>query len=79
MAVSFTVEVESGDAALTEDPSGQLIRLLKQVQTKLMNSADEQGGPLFDVNGNRCGFWCLEIDEELAHDDDKDPFEEEGD
>jgi len=58
----FTIEIESNDAAFTEDPKGEVFRLLKLVSENIYCGAVSR--VLHDINGNRCGQWSLEEDDE---------------
>lgn len=55
----FTLKIKTGGAAFHDDEGNrdpyEVIRLLRQVATKLEN--DYTSGVLMDINGNRAGEW----------------------
>lgn len=57
----FTLVIESDNDAFYDDPQGEIARMLKAVSAKLSNPGIVEGDmyPLFDVNGNRVGRYCL--------------------
>lgn len=59
--ISFSLSIESGDAAMVEDPQGEIWRALQIVADKVAIGHDE--GYIRDSNGNLIGSWALGNDE----------------
>jgi hypothetical protein len=62
MTVAFTLEVESGDAAITDNPQGEIVRILREMITAV--ECGLSYAVLHDSNGNRIGYCSLDIDED---------------
>lgn len=60
--VSFTLEIDSGYAALVDDPTAEIARLLRAVADKV--AGGHESGKVSDDNGNTVGTFELEIEEE---------------
>jgi len=60
--VTFTLELESGNAAMVDDPRYAVARLLRQTADRLEEF--EESGVLLDENGNRVGEWGLDVEED---------------
>jgi hypothetical protein len=64
--MALIVKIRCGGAAFEESPGTETGRLLRQLAEELESEPDSSrwlsgtpGGPLFDTNGNRCGYWRL--------------------
>ena len=55
MRFSFTIESEGAEAA--DDPTALVTRNLQRA-TRLVGDGHTEG-QLYDINGNRAGFWWL--------------------
>lgn len=60
--VRFSMEIESGNAAFTEDAPGEVCRILEHVKTAVELNAC--GGVLHDINGNSVGTWSFDNETE---------------
>jgi hypothetical protein len=59
----FSLKIESsGDAFSNGEGVAEVARLLRKVANDIEKGKD--GGPLFDVNGNRCGRYDMRKEEE---------------
>lgn len=56
--VSFNLSIESGNAAIVEDPALAIADILSDVKRTL--SDGYTSGMVTDVNGNRVGTWKLD-------------------
>lgn len=70
MSIRFSCSVHSDDDAFAENPRAALVDLLEQMITKISQGRD--GGQLLDINGNRCGAFNLDAEEEIDKDRDLD-------
>jgi hypothetical protein len=52
---TLSIEIESGDAAFTDDPRGETVRALRRVADRIESGAMD--GLIFDTNGNKAGAW----------------------
>lgn len=59
----FTLQINTGGSAFEGFSGHEVARLLRMV-AKRVESGEEVDGSVFDLNGNRCGSWCLEAEEE---------------
>ena len=57
----ISVEINSSNAAFTEDARGEIARLLRGIAETLEDRPWITDGLLFDANGNRVGKWCSEV------------------
>jgi hypothetical protein len=55
----FIVEIDCGNAAFEDDPTHEVVRLLRQIVNRCVKDGESRGG-LVDVNGNGCGFYKYE-------------------
>lgn len=60
--MKFTLEVESGNQAMVDNPIDELHDIFGQVTTKMLNGRTE--GQVLDTNGNTVGSFTLEVDGE---------------
>lgn len=70
MSIRFSCFVHSEGAAFVENPRAALVDLLEQMITKISQGRD--GGKLLDVNGNSCGSFVLDAEEDIDEDRDLD-------
>lgn len=56
---TFTMNLDSDNAAFCETPKGEVIRLLKNVIEKIENG--DEFSDLYDINGNIVGDWCIDV------------------
>lgn len=59
----FTLQISTDGSAFEGFSGHEVARLLRGV-AKRVESGEEVDGSVFDLNGNRCGSWCLEAEEE---------------
>jgi len=59
----FTLEIETTGSAFEGYSGHEVARLLRMVARRV-ESGEEVDGNIFDLNGNRCGEWALEAEEE---------------
>ena len=64
--MKFTIEFESGDAALSDDPHGESARILRAIASRLDDGEDS--GIVADLNGNSVGQWWMSIPDENLDD-----------
>ncbi len=55
----FLVEIDCDNAAFEDDPTHEVVRLLRQIVRRLEKDGESRGG-LRDVNGNSCGSYKYE-------------------
>ena len=60
MSVYFTLNIESGNAAFADDPTFEVLRILKKATANLRTG----DYPIQDINGNTCGEVIFFIDED---------------
>lgn len=60
MYVRCEVEIDSGNAALAEDPEGETARLLRETAERI--TAGHGSGVLLDSNGNRVGRFYFHVE-----------------
>lgn len=60
--VEFRLDINSGNAAVTEDPRSSVAALLRAAAAAVEGGHDAQR--LFDLNGNLVGSWFVDIEEE---------------
>lgn len=65
--VYFSIELNSGNAALVDDPQGEVCRILEDIRTKIRQGRTD--GPIGDMNGNKVGTWLLDIEKSEGSDD----------
>ena len=57
----FSLTVDSDDAAITDDPEGEIIRVLKRLTDRIrfgeLALAGSDRGSILDSNGNSIGHW----------------------
>jgi hypothetical protein len=56
--IRLELKIESGDAAITDDPRGEVTRLLRKAAQDM--EAGRSYGGLMDINGNKVGSWELQ-------------------
>ena len=59
----FTLSI-STDGSAFEGFSGHEVARILRALAKRVESGEEVDGSVFDLNGNKCGSWCLEAEEE---------------
>ena len=59
----FTLEIETTGSAFDGYSGHEVARILRAL-AKRVESGEEVDGSVFDLNGNKCGSWCLEAEEE---------------
>lgn len=57
----FKVEVDSGNAAMVEDPAGAVEYILRQILSHRPHEMDGTRYMLTDINGNRVGRYWIEF------------------
>jgi len=64
--VEFNMKVSSGNAAMVEDPVGELTNMMKEIAVQINSYYDmnQSSGKLRDTNGNTVGSWSMEIFED---------------
>lgn len=67
--MTFKLEFETGNAIFSEDPDGEVCRILANIQVKVYAGLARDA--IRDVNGNTIGKWSytLDLDEEDEADD----------
>jgi hypothetical protein len=55
----FLVEIRCDDDAFADDPTHEVVRLLRQIANRCEKDGESCGG-LVDVNGNSCGSYKYE-------------------
>ena len=73
--VTLEVDINSGNAALVDDPHLELARILKGI-VKEIERQSTHGNGVYDLNGQRVGNWYLEIEEEIEDEEEDEPEEE---
>ena len=64
--LKFKAEIESGSSAFANGNGGaEVARILRRLADRI-ESTNDGGATLYDVNGNNCGWWALADDEEEA-------------
>ena len=57
----FSLTIDSDDAAITDDPEGEIIRVLKRLTDRIrfgeLALAGSDRGNVLDSNGNSIGHW----------------------
>lgn len=66
--VSFTLEIDSGNAALADNPTAEIARLLRVAAGKVTEGNER--GILLDTNGTKVGDFVMEIEEKDDEDED---------
>lgn len=63
-SVAFEVKIDSGNAAMVQDPNTEVIRILQKIIAVLADNspASGVGGSVKDINGNTIGDWGLYVD-----------------
>lgn len=59
--VSLSVDIHSGNNALTSEPQAEAARLLREVADKIESGREGSTRPLRDINGGRVGSWSFGI------------------
>ena len=59
----FTLEIETTGSAFEGFSGHEVARILRALAKKV-ESGEEVDGGIFDINGNKCGEWSLEAEEE---------------
>jgi len=59
----FTLQISTTGSAFEGFSGHEVARILRALAKKV-ESGEEVDGVLFDLNGNKCGEWCLEAEEE---------------
>lgn len=63
----FHLQFETANAAFEGGCGTEIARILRQVATEFASGSYdglyEESARLFDINGNRVGFWSLEMKE----------------
>jgi hypothetical protein len=69
--VTFEVNIESGNAALVQDPNAEVIRILQKIIAVLADNppASGVGGVVKDINGNTVGDWGLYVETKQQDDE----------
>lgn len=52
----LTIEIDTEDAAATDDPSGEAAEILRRIAKRIDGRNYEHGSAVFDTNGNRVGY-----------------------
>lgn len=65
---NFSLEIEMGNAAFSDDPGAEVARILRDIADKVTRGAgfavgDATGTPIHDVNGNRVGTWFADLED----------------
>lgn len=63
MQVEFRIDLKSSNDAFQLLPRWEIARIVKQVLDKIRHDNSE-AGILHDSNGNSCGRWWLNIEED---------------
>ncbi len=72
--VSFKIKIDSGNAALVENPQEEVIRIMEDLIAKMRRG--RTCGSCMDVNGNRVGDWDLDVEEEAEEENPADQYED---
>mgnify|MGYP001273108800 FL=1 len=59
----FTLSISTDGSAFEGYSGHEVARILRAV-AKRVESGEEVDGNIFDLNGNKCGEWSLEAEEE---------------
>jgi hypothetical protein len=59
----FTLSISTSNSAFDDFSGHEVARILRAL-AKRVESGEEVDGAIFDLNGNKCGSWCLEAEEE---------------
>ena len=59
----FTLQINTDGSAFEGYSGHEVARLLRMVARRV-ESGEEVDGNIFDLNGNKCGEWALEAEEE---------------
>lgn len=59
----FILKINTGNSAFEGFSAHEVARLLRAVARRV-ESGEDVDGNIFDLNGNKCGSWCLEAEEE---------------
>ena len=59
----FTLSISTSNSAFEGFSGHEVARILRALAKKV-ESGEEVDGSIFDANGNRCGEWSLEAEEE---------------
>ena len=76
-SVTFSCQLESGNAAFEDDPRSELEDILHSMITQIRRGRD--GGKLMDSNGNSVGTWGLGVEEDEEEDDEEQTPEDDQD
>ena len=57
----FEISLHSGNGAIVDDPHARIATILENVAAKLR--AGEGVGKIFDENGNKVGYFQLDLDD----------------
>jgi len=68
MSIVLNVAIDSDNDALVNWPQAELARILRKLADTVHNLGEDNGGYLFDVNGNKVGEWNAEIEGGLDDD-----------
>ncbi|MES2295375.1 MAG: hypothetical protein V4527_18915 [Pseudomonadota bacterium] len=65
----FRLNIQTGNAAFAGDPGAEVARIIRELAGHIASlSGDgneiDDGGNVFDRNGNRVGTWSLDTSEE---------------
>lgn len=60
--VSFNLNIDTGNQAMTDDPHFEMVRVLEDIQRTLIDGYDQ--GMVLDTNGNRIGTWKIDLEED---------------
>lgn len=53
------IQIETGNSAFEDEPASEIARILRGAATRIELGYTD-GFPLFDINGNRCGYLHIE-------------------
>lgn len=59
--VTFMLRIESGNDAVVQAPGYEIARILRDVATRVETSDTGVSAVVQDVNGNRVGFWKMDL------------------
>lgn len=68
--VKFQLQIDSGNAAIVEDPETAIRRILEGAIRNLRGGVFNSGFDIRDDNGNKVGFWWIATENEENDDDD---------
>jgi len=62
--MKFQINITTGNAALADDPAGELSTILDDIKSKLtdVSTSDRLSGRVRDSNGNNVGSWEYDPD-----------------